>query len=245
MTLKTPILFAFALASASASAATLVLNNSSFESQTFGEGSYSGSITGWTITSAFVENPVANTSEFGATEVINGSTNYAGIDGATGSVRQALTTNGTTAYNITAGDTFTVSLDIGRRGRGQENGPATLLIEIVSAADPNLIYASTTLDLQTAVSLAANTHSGSAWAINNGQWLTLNGNQAPGASNTFTLTNTGTFTNFGDQAMLRLRAGAGTQNQIAFDNISVSVVPEPSIALLSGLGLLSFLRRRR
>lgn len=242
---NTLILAALGLVTASAGAATLVVNNPSFESQSFSDGSYSGSITSWTATGGFVENPSAVAGEFGATQVINGSTNYAGTDGANSNLRQALTTNGTTAYNITAGDVFTVSMDIGRRGRNQENGPAFLIIEIVSAVDNNLVYASTTLDLQTAVGLAANTHSGSTWAEGNGQWLMLNGNQSPNASNTFTLTNTGTFSNFGDQAMIRLRAGTGTIGQIAMDNISVTVVPEPSIALLSGLGLLGLMRRRR
>jgi MYXO-CTERM domain-containing protein len=39
--------------------------------------------------------------------------------------------------------------------------------------------------------------------------------------------------------------GKNWQATAMFDNISVTAVPEPSVALLGALGLLGFLRRRR
>lgn len=40
-------------------------------------------------------------------------------------------------------------------------------------------------------------------------------------------------------------AGGGTTHQVNFDNLIIDQVPEPSAALLGGLGLLALLRRRR
>jgi len=40
-------------------------------------------------------------------------------------------------------------------------------------------------------------------------------------------------------------SGSGSRDEFALDNISVTAVPEPSAALLGGLGLLALLRRRR
>ena len=42
-----------------------------------------------------------------------------------------------------------------------------------------------------------------------------------------------------DAAMLRVDSGTAL-----FDNVQLTVIPEPSAALLSGLGLLALLRRR-
>jgi hypothetical protein len=39
--------------------------------------------------------------------------------------------------------------------------------------------------------------------------------------------------------------GSGSRDEFALDNISITAVPEPSAALLGGLGLLALLRRRR
>lgn len=229
------------------SGASLVVNNPSFEAQSFAEGGYSGAITDWEATGGFAANPSPVANEFGATEVINGSANYGGFEGAGSNIRQALTTDGSTAYTITSTDVFTVSLDIGRRGRSQENNPAILGIEIVSADNPALVFARSVLDVQGAVNDGSNTNTGTAWAVNNGQWLVLDGNQSPAASNTFELTSTGLGAGVGDQAMLRFILDPGSAGQVAVDNVSVSVdpIPEPSSALLGGLGLLTLVVRRR
>lgn len=42
-----------------------------------------------------------------------------------------------------------------------------------------------------------------------------------------------------------LRQGGGSAAPATYDNIQVSIIPEPSAALLGGLGLLALLRRRR
>lgn len=224
-------------------AASLVVKNPSFESQSFNNGQYSGSITDWNASGGFVENPSEVANEFGAAGVINGSTNYAGIEGTGSALSQALTTDGTAPYLITTGDVFIVSVDLGRRGRSVEDSAATLAIQIVNAADVNQVYASTTLNIRALVSVGSNTNTGNPWAVDAGQWLILSGgNQSPNASNTFTLTTDGA--GVGSNAMIRFVESGG--GQIAIDNVSVSVIPEPSSALLMGaVAVLGMARRRR
>ena len=51
---------------------------------------------------------------------------------------------------------------------------------------------------------------------------------------------TGTTLNTFDTAVLRADSGTAL-----YDNVELSVIPEPSAALLGGLGMLALLRRRR
>jgi uncharacterized protein (TIGR03382 family) len=44
---------------------------------------------------------------------------------------------------------------------------------------------------------------------------------------------------------LRFESNAGLDEYAAVDDVTLTVIPEPSAALLGGLGLLALLRRRR
>lgn len=64
------------------------------------------------------------------------------------------------------------------------------------------------------------------------------------AAYSFTISNNTDSFNTGDDVWIRLERG--TSGQEAFlDNLTVTAVPEPSAALLGGLGMLALLRRRR
>lgn len=122
---------------------------------------------------------------------------------------------------MTAGETYTISADVfGGPGLIVTYGATISLVDAVNLS-PSTTYASQTVSgvADTVFTAGAFNFSYTATALDNGNPLVL------------LLTTPG--------------LGGGQASRGGLDNIQLSVVPEPSAALLGGLGLLALLRRRR
>jgi hypothetical protein len=122
---------------------------------------------------------------------------------------------------MTAGETYTISADIfGGPGIVVNYGATISLVNALSAT-PSVTYASQ------AISGIGNTGF---------------------TAGAFNFTYTAAASDDGDPLVLLLTTpavGGGQASRGGLDNIQLTVIPEPSAALLGGLGMLALLRRRR
>ena len=127
-----------------------------------------------------------------------------------------------TSYTVISGDVFTLTIDFGNRGG-------------VAVADPLNAFASFGLyDAGTGLAIATRT-------VTNGDL------GADGTFQSVTLNYATTAGDVGKQIRIQINAGVdGAPNDyLDFDNVVLEVVPEPSSAILGGIGLGSLLLRRR
>lgn len=223
---STLLTFTIALAGivSQSTAATLTLINGDF--QTSGNNT---NPTGWTTneptqTSVYVYAGNATTPGAGG---IPAATNVLAMWGNGGQyAQQSFLTSEATAEDY---NSFTVGFDTGWRGRiaGQA---FTYTISLVNVTD-NLVLGSATYSFTTPSATVGNTYAVAA----TGQSVNITYNNTLGSL-------------VGDTIALRI-TGAGTVNDFNntawLDNITVSAVPEPTSALLGGLGMFALLRRRR
>ncbi len=219
---------ALALFALPAGAATVAVTNHSFESTTLSDGGITQSITGWT---RFIINGNAVVAWNPTATEFTGAAGAGTPTGALGtnvlsvtalSANQAAgVTQILTGTTLAAGETYTMTVAI---GDWKDQVPLRWTLGIGTS------------------SMATGTY--------------LNSNSGNGLTNdAFTdfsvqYVATGFESQLGEDIKITLRAdfdGSGGAGAIAtaFDNVRFDVIPEPSTALLGGLGLLALLRRRR
>jgi MYXO-CTERM domain-containing protein len=214
-------------------AATIVLANGDFEG---GAPASDYDPTGWTTTEA--ANKVYAFA--GANPITSTVLHIKDIDTSgtpQSSILQSLTTNNVGLTGATYGD-YTLTLDLGWRsdetGAGAATGNATLRFSLVNFANPTVVLGFTNYTLNQRADPLNNVYALTQdnLAINITYDNTLLANQVANIGLLITRTD-------GDSP--------GTENESVMwmDNLSVTAIPEPSAALLGGLGLLALLRRRR
>lgn len=203
---------------AHSSAATLTLANSNFQAS-----GNNSDPAGWT------PNEPAQTSVYvwAANGGIPAGTNVLAMWGAGGQyAQQSFPTSEATAEEF---GTFTIGFDTGWRGR-IANEPFSFTFSIVNVTD-NLVLGSATYNLPTPAATTANTYA----VVATGLTVEISYDNTVGSL-------------IGDTIALRI-TGSGTTNNFNntawVDNLTVSAVPEPTTALLGGIGMLVLLRRRR
>jgi hypothetical protein len=218
--MKTKIILSLLAVSGMAQAATLALTNGDFQSS-----GNDSDPAGWTTNEPFATSVYV----WASGGSIPAGTNVLAMWGQTGHyAQQSFLTSEATAETY---NDFTVTFDAGWRGR-RAGGANSYTFSLVNVTD-NLVLGSATYNFITPTVAVADTYAvvGTGLSVNITYDNTL-GSLA------------------GDTIALRI-SGAGSPNPNAFnntawvDNISVTAIPEPSAALLGGLGLLAVLRRRR
>ena len=227
-----------------AGAVTVIpVTNHSFQAQVLVDSDYDFSVTSWTrFTSNFVSeslginnsavsafNPdsafftsaAGNTAPTGA-DGSNVLSTYNGVADYRSGVYQTIT--GTT---LTAGLTYTMTVAIGDYNN---TNPANWNLAIGTS------------------SLTAPSNGGSGQIAPIGTHLaTLSGTGAQLTNNEFkdfTFSYTATGAETGDLRIAMWAENSAVGTHVAFDNVRLSVIPEPSAALLGGIGCLLLLRRR-
>jgi hypothetical protein len=124
---------------------------------------------------------------------------------------------------MTAGETYTISADIFGGPGIVANYTATISLQNTVSLLPTITYVTQTVS-----------------GIANGAFV----------ANAFdSVSYTATLADNGQPLVLLLRGpadvGSGKSTRGGLDNIQLTVIPEPSAALLGGLGMLALLRRRR
>lgn len=217
----------FTLSVLPASAATVAVTNHSFESDTLSDGGFTLNITGWTSfvingNGVVAWNPTAN--EFTGAAGAGTPTGALGTNVLSVTVLSADQAAGVTQIltgtTLAAGETYTMTVAI---GDWKDAVPARWTLGIGTS------------------SMATGTY--------------LNSNSGNGLTNdAFTdfsvqYIATGFESQLGEDIKITLRADFNGSDAgavpTAFDNVRFDVIPEPSAALLGGLGLLALLRRRR
>lgn len=208
------------LAAGVSQAATLSLTNSNFQAS--GNNTNPAS---WSVSET-------NAGNVSSVYVYGSTSNVLAFWGAGAYAQQSFSTAEATvgSYN-----SYTVTFDSGWRGF---NLPAatsfSVTFSLINVTD-NLLIASQTYNFPVPGAAITNTYT----PISQGNTVTINyDNTLPSMT--------------GDTIALRI-SGTGSPDQGAnnfantgwIDNVSITAVPEPSTALLGGLGLLGLLRRRR
>lgn len=209
-------------------AATITLLNGNFEG---GASASDLDPNSWTVSTEGNNNVYAFTAANGiTTTVLHFKDNS---DTALSSISQNLSANN---VGLQAGSysNYTVTLDLGwrtdRTTGGTNTGAATLRFELYDVTTPTTVYGSTEFTLAQRGTPLYNSY---ALIHDNLQ---------------IDIANTGTGTGQIGLRILRIDAdntAVEGDSTIWMDNLSVTAVPEPSAALLGGLGLLALLRRRR
>ncbi len=211
-----------------AGAATIAINNHSFEDPVLGEDVNSLTATGWTffnfgLAAVVTFNPT-DTYLSGSTggtpagaDGTNVLTTYAGSNGAIAGVHQTIA-----GTPLTAGQTYTMTVAIGDYKNNIPNRWHLAISTSSMGVGSYLVNYSPT----------------------NGNTLLTND-----AFTDFSVqyTATGLETQIGQDLRITIWSqnyGTGGTH-VAFDNVRLTAIPEPSAALLGGLGLLALLRRRR
>ena len=214
------------------SGAAVVLNHS-FEADSVNDGNFTGSLSSWTVVSSGgAPGPgygTYNPAESDFTGAAGGGTPL-GADGT--NVLTTYTDNDAGAYagvsqeitgtTLTAGNTYTLTVAIG---------------DYKGLTPTNWHLAISTSSMSVGTYLT--NFSGLGTSLTDDQF------------NDFSVsyTATGLEPQIGEDLKITLWGqnddGIGGGTHVPFDNVRVTAVPEPSVALLGGIGLLSLLRRRR
>lgn len=220
--MKTKIILSLLAVTGMAQAATLSLSNANFQ-----DSGHNTNPTSWVTT----ETAQSSVYVWAANGGIPAGTNVLAMWGNAGqNVQQSFATIGSGGATADQYNDYTITFDAGWRGRAVGQ-PFSFTLSLINVTDSTILGSATyTLPAPTVAV-------GNTYAVH-----------ATGASVNFTYNNTlGSLV--GDTVALRI-SGAGTTNDGGVntawvDNISVTAIPEPSAALLGGLGLLALLRRRR
>lgn len=229
---KTCLLATLLLPTTALNAATIILVNGNFQGGVNDATDLDPN--GWTTSAEGANNvyAIAGTSPITSTVL-----HFKDNSGATfSSISQNLSTPDNLGLTAGSYNNYTVTLDLGWRNDringGAATGDATLRFELYDVTTPSTVYGFTDFTLVQRATPLFNTYA----LIHDD--LEIN------------ITNTALSSNSNEIGLRILRIDAdntGTEGDSTMwmDNITLTAIPEPSAALLGGLGMLCLLRRRR